>query len=247
MGSPVVCQHAGASRPVRFRFLMYTYCTRIKAMFPNQWSGERGNSYLQNIYENVQLFWTADVRCHAKPRVRYFSHLIAKYSGPRNAENFIRRQISELGLCTDGHGSTLKWDITNNREKLYSSWSLQVMYTARNFVFTAGITLLNNNNNGQISINVTLNKLSQQSVLTTDWATRVRWFSPRQRQRIFPLASVSKPALRHNPPSIQWVLRDLSPGIKGGRGVTLTTHPLLVLRSIISTSYISSPLGVYMV
>jgi hypothetical protein len=32
------------------------------------------------------------------------------------------------------------------------------------------------------------------------------------------------------------------PGAKSGRGVTLTTHPYLVPRSIMSRSYISSPL-----
>jgi hypothetical protein len=33
----------------------------------------------------------------------------------------------------------------------------------------------------------------------------------------------------------------LSPGVKHGRGVTLTTHPHLVLRSRMSRSYTSSP------
>jgi hypothetical protein len=41
----------------------------------------------------------------------------------------------------------------------------------------------------------------------------------------FFLASVSRPAL------VQWVQGVLSPGVKRGRGVMLTTHPHLVPRS----------------
>jgi hypothetical protein len=44
-------------------------------------------------------------------------------------------------------------------------------------------------------------------------------------QSIFPLASVSRPALRPTQPPVQWVPGVLSPGVKRGRGVTLTTHP----------------------
>jgi hypothetical protein len=49
---------------------------------------------------------------------------------------------------------------------------------------------------------------------------------PRQGQRIFPLASVSKPALGPTQPPVQWVPGVLSPGVKRGPGVTLTTHPI---------------------
>jgi hypothetical protein len=56
-------------------------------------------------------------------------------------------------------------------------------------------------------------------------------FDPRQGQRIFPLASVSRPALRPTQPPVQWVPGVLSPGVKRGRGVTLTTQPHLVPRS----------------
>jgi hypothetical protein len=56
-------------------------------------------------------------------------------------------------------------------------------------------------------------------------------FDPRQRQRIFPVTSASRPGLGPTQPPIQWVPRALSPGVKRGRGVMLTTHPLLVPRS----------------
>jgi hypothetical protein len=49
-------------------------------------------------------------------------------------------------------------------------------------------------------------------------------FDPRQRQSIFPLASVSRPAL--NPPRLlSNEYRGLFLGVKCGRDVTLTTHP----------------------
>jgi hypothetical protein len=50
-------------------------------------------------------------------------------------------------------------------------------------------------------------------------------------QRIFPLASVSRPALGPTQPPVQWVPGVLSPGVKRGSGVMLTTHPHLVPRS----------------
>jgi hypothetical protein len=65
---------------------------------------------------------------------------------------------------------------------------------------------------------------------------------PGRGERIFPLASVSRPALGSTQPPVQWVPGVLSPGEKRGRGVTLTTHPHLVPRSRMSRSYTSSPL-----
>jgi hypothetical protein len=56
-------------------------------------------------------------------------------------------------------------------------------------------------------------------------------FDPRRGQRIFPLASVSRPALGPTQPPVKWVPGVLSPGVKRGRGVMLTTHPYLVPRS----------------
>jgi hypothetical protein len=48
--------------------------------------------------------------------------------------------------------------------------------------------------------------------------------------------AMSRPAVGRTQPPVQWV-----PGVKRGRGVTLTTHPHLVPRSWISRSYIFSP------
>jgi hypothetical protein len=83
----------------------------------------------------------------------------------------------------------------------------------------------------------------------TDWATPLNsvWlragrlgFDPWQGQGIFLLAPASRPALRPTQPPIQWVLEVLSPGVKRGRGVTLTNHPHLVPRLSMSRSYTSS-------
>jgi hypothetical protein len=64
---------------------------------------------------------------------------------------------------------------------------------------------------------------------------------PGRGEMIFPLASVSRPALGPAQPPVQWVPGVLSPGLKRGRGVTLTTRPHLVPRSNMSRSYTSSP------
>jgi hypothetical protein len=53
-------------------------------------------------------------------------------------------------------------------------------------------------------------------------------FDPWQKQSIFPLASVSRPALTPTQPSIQRIPGVLSLGVKRERGVKLTTSPHLV-------------------
>jgi len=45
---------------------------------------------------------------------------------------------------------------------------------------------------------------------------------------------LSRPVLGSTQPPVQWVPRVLSPGLKRGQGVTLTTHPHLVPRLRIS-------------
>jgi hypothetical protein len=64
---------------------------------------------------------------------------------------------------------------------------------------------------------------------------------PGRNDRILPLAFVSRPTLGPTQPSVQWVPGVLSPGVKRGRGVTLTTHPHLLPRSRMSRIYTSSP------
>jgi hypothetical protein len=65
-------------------------------------------------------------------------------------------------------------------------------------------------------------------------------FDPRQGQRIFLLAPASRSDLGPTQPPVQWVAGVFSPGVKRGRGVTLTTHPHLVPRLRMSRSYTSS-------
>jgi hypothetical protein len=82
-------------------------------------------------------------------------------------------------------------------------------------------------------------KLSQYSVwLRTGWPG----FDPGQGQRIFLLASASRLALGPTQPPIHWV-----PVVKCSWGMTLTTHPHLVLKSRMSRSYTSSPPSTSMV
>jgi hypothetical protein len=66
-------------------------------------------------------------------------------------------------------------------------------------------------------------------------------FDTWQKKRFFPVALVSRPALGTTRPPIQLVRRVLSPGVKRGRSVMLTTHPYFNQRSRMSRSYTSSP------
>jgi hypothetical protein len=65
-----------------------------------------------------------------------------------------------------------------------------------------------------------------QSVLclTTDRTTGLLRFDPLQRQEIFPLTSVSRPALGPTQPPVQWIRGVFSPGLKRVRSVMLITH-----------------------
>jgi hypothetical protein len=59
--------------------------------------------------------------------------------------------------------------------------------------------------------------------------------------RDFPLTSVSRLALGLTHPPVQWVPGVVSPRVKSGWGLTLTTHPHLVPRSWMSRSCTASP------
>jgi hypothetical protein len=80
------------------------------------------------------------------------------------------------------------------------------------------------------------------TALLTDWTTGRSRFDPQQRQRVFLLASVSRPALMPTQSPVQWVQAVLSSGVKRGRGVTLTTHPHLMSRSWMSRAIYPLPL-----
>jgi hypothetical protein len=68
-------------------------------------------------------------------------------------------------------------------------------------------------------------------------------FDPRQRQKIFPLACVSRPALGPTQPPIQGVPGGPSPGSKARPGRDADHSPHLVLRSMMSRSYTLSRLA----
>jgi hypothetical protein len=74
----------------------------------------------------------------------------------------------------------------------------------------------------------------------SDYGLDGRGSIPDRGRGSFPLPSASRPALGPTQPPIQWVPGALSPGVKRGRGVMLTTHPLIVPWLRKSRSYISS-------
>jgi hypothetical protein len=69
------------------------------------------------------------------------------------------------------------------------------------------------------------------------WGLGDRGSIPGRGKRIFPLASVSRPALGPTQPPIQWLPGVLSPAVKRGRVVMLTTHHNLLPMSWMSRSY----------
>jgi hypothetical protein len=72
-------------------------------------------------------------------------------------------------------------------------------------------------------------------------------FDTRQRRKDFSSSLCVQTGSGAHPASVRWVPRILSPGLKRSRGVTLTTHPHLVLRSSMRRSYNSSPQSAFMV
>jgi hypothetical protein len=73
--------------------------------------------------------------------------------------------------------------------------------------------------------------------LSTDWTTGV--ISPTGAEDFS--SSLCIQTLEPTQPPVQWLPVFLSPGVKRGRGVMLTTHPYLVPRLRVSRSYASSP------
>jgi hypothetical protein len=62
--------------------------------------------------------------------------------------------------------------------------------------------------------------------LAMGWMTGRSRYDPWHRRRIFPVGSVSRPALEHTQPPIQCLPGVLSPGLKHSRDMTLITHPI---------------------
>jgi hypothetical protein len=85
------------------------------------------------------------------------------------------------------------------------------------------------------SLHTLLSRVAQL-VQCLDYGMDDRSSIPCRGERICPLASVSRPAVGSTQPRVQCVPGVLSPGLKRGRGVTLTTHPHLVPRSKMSRS-----------
>jgi hypothetical protein len=83
-------------------------------------------------------------------------------------------------------------------------------------------------------------ELSQYSVLLRAGRPGNRSSIPGRGEMISPLTFVSRPSLGPTQPPVQWVPLVLSPRLKRGRSVKLTTRLHLVPRSWMSRSYTSS-------
>jgi hypothetical protein len=94
--------------------------------------------------------------------------------------------------------------------------------------------------NESIIVQQELGWLSQCNV----WLqTRQSGFDPRHRQRLFPSNVCVQTSPEAHPASYPTGIGDSFPGVKRGRGVTLTTQSNLLPRSRMSGSYIPSPPG----
>jgi hypothetical protein len=109
---------------------------------------------------------------------------------------------------------------------------ININYTHRPYLWVSAIISLNSINQ-LLFVMVQCGVLFEVrtefvNILATYWMTGRSGFVPWQRQKIFLLASVSRPAPRPTQPPVQWVPGVLSLGVKRGRSMMLTTHPHLL-------------------
>jgi hypothetical protein len=82
--------------------------------------------------------------------------------------------------------------------------------------------------------------------LATGWTTGRSRFHVRQRRKDFSSSLCVQTSSVAHPASSTMGTRSPAPGLKRGRGMTLTTHPHLVPRSRTNRSYTSSPPSAFM-
>jgi hypothetical protein len=109
----------------------------------------------------------------------------------------VRRKLGDVFWSESVLQDFLLWLLWNQRSE--TAWTLKRFFT---LLSGAG-------------------QLSQLSVWPRTGQPGDRGSIPGRGERIFPLASVSRPALGQTQPPVRWV-----PGVKRGRGLTLITHPI---------------------
>jgi hypothetical protein len=83
--------------------------------------------------------------------------------------------------------------------------------------------------------------MGQLCVLITGWTTGRSGFDSRQGQRIFPLTSVSRPALGSTQPPVKWISGVLSPGVKARPGRDADHSPPSSAEVVNEEIYLLSP------
>jgi hypothetical protein len=89
-------------------------------------------------------------------------------------------------------------------------------------------------------MNILRSRVSSGSIVS-DYRLDDRTIGVRSPAGAEDFSSSLRPALGPTQPPVQWVPGVLSPGVKRGRGVMLTTHPQLVPRSWMSRGYTPLP------